>query len=126
MREGDFGAFGNGPKPDLYARFAGVFHAAFPPPAHDDPLGPHDLEEFAAALVLGAVEHAKAQAIAATDARIGFRQKHGAGVGTPPMRDAFGGRDRVEDNRNPGPDTEHKREAGHRPVPRASASLFSA
>src|SRR5229473_4374660 len=87
MDESEFCAFGNGLERDLDPRLAGVWHAAFPAPAHDDPLGRYDFEKLPAALVLGAVEHTqKAHAVAAANARIGLGHQHRPRVGTPPMR----------------------------------------
>src|SRR5476649_2673111 len=98
MNKGKFRAFGNDLERDLDARLAGVLHAAFPPPAHDDPLRTDDFEKLAAALVLSGVEHTEANAIAAPDARIGLRHEHRTGVGAPPLRDSLGGRDGIEDD----------------------------
>src|SRR6516225_9075249 len=71
MGKGEFGAFGDGAKIDLDERLAGIL-ATCPPPTHRQPLGPHDLEIFAAALMLGAVEHPEADTIAAADPHIGL------------------------------------------------------
>ena|SRR6516164_5165674 len=74
MGEGELGAFANGAKIDLDERFAGILLAARPAPAHRQPLWPYDLEIFAAALMLGAVQHAEADPIAAAGAHIGLGQ----------------------------------------------------
>src|SRR5260370_39673637 len=104
MGEGELGAFGNGAKIDLDARLAGIL-AADPTPAHRQPLRSYDLEIFAAALVLAAVEHAAADPEAAADAHIGLCQQHRAAVGTPPAGDALRRSERVEDDRLPRRDT---------------------
>src|SRR6516165_10205975 len=83
MGEGELGAFGDGTEIDLDQRQAGIL-AARPAPTHRQPLRPHDFAIFAAALVLAAVEHAKADPVAATDAQIGLGQQYRAVVGTPP------------------------------------------
>src|SRR5713101_5726992 len=99
MCEGQFRAFGDCAEPDLDARHAGVFLAAFPTPTHCDAFGPDEFEIFAAALVLGAVEHAEAHAVAAAHAYVRLRQKHRPRVRTPPLRDAFGRGDSIENDR---------------------------
>src|SRR6516165_6798909 len=70
MGEGELGAFGDGAKIDLDERLAGIL-AARPAPAHRQPIGSDDLQIFAAALMLSAVEHAEAYPIAAADPHIG-------------------------------------------------------
>src|SRR5258708_39035171 len=125
MGKGELGAFGNGAKIDLDERFAGIL-AAQPAPAHRQPLRSYDLEIFAAALMLAAVERAEADPEAAADAGIGLGQQHRAAVGTPPAGDALGRGERVEDDRRPRGDPAHDGEAGHRPLFLASASLLSA
>src|ERR1700731_3027342 len=60
MCEREFGPLDNGAKPDLDKRLAGIFDAPRPAPTHAQPLGLHDLEIFAATLVLASIEHAKA------------------------------------------------------------------
>src|SRR4030081_85455 len=122
MRESELGAFGDDAKIDLDERFAGIF-TAFPPPAHCQSFRSYDLEIFAAALMLAAVERAKADSEAPTDARIGLGQQHGAGVRTPPAGDAVGRRERIEDYRRPRGNPAYEGEAGHRPLFFASASL---
>jgi hypothetical protein len=72
--KGQLGAFGDGAKPDLDERLAGILHPTGPAPAHRQALGSHDLEIFAAAFVLAAVEHAEANPVAAADARVGLGQ----------------------------------------------------
>src|SRR5258707_15120162 len=126
MCEGQFRAFGDCAEPDLDARHAGVFLAAFPTPTHCDAFGPDEFEIFAAALVLGAVEHAEAHAVAAAHAYVRLRQKHRPRVRTPPLRDAFGRGDSIENDRRPRLDATHERERRHRPFLRASPSLASA
>src|SRR5258708_36321735 len=101
MSECEFGPLGNGAKPDLDKRLAGIFDAARPAPAHAQPLGLHDFEIFAAALMLAAVEHAEADPEAAADPRLGLRHEHGAAVGAPPAGDAVRRGERVEDDRGP-------------------------
>src|SRR5215470_1517270 len=91
MCECEFGPLGNGAKPDLDKRFAGIFGAARPPPTHAQPLGLHDFEIFAAALVLASVEHAEAHSEAATNLRVGLRHKHGAVAVRPPSEGGGGG-----------------------------------
>src|ERR1700677_2894054 len=126
MDEGELGPFGNGLEGDLDPRLARVFHAAFPAPAHDDPLRPDDFEKLAAAFVLAAVEHTEAHAILAADARIGLRHQHRPRVGTPPLRDSIGGRDRIEYHLRPRLDAAYQCKTRHRSFCRASASLLSA
>src|SRR5882724_3201675 len=89
MRECQFGSLGNGTKPDLDKRLAGILGAARPAPTHAQPLGFHDFEIFAAALMLASIEHAEAYPEAATNLRVGLRHKHGAAVGAPPAGNAF-------------------------------------
>src|SRR6266478_6340941 len=126
MGEGEFGAFGNRAKLDLDERLAGILLPASPAPAHRQPLGPHDLEVFAAALVLAAVEHPKADAVTTADPQIRLSQQHRAVVGTPPAGDALRRGERVEDDRRSRPDAAHESEAGHRSFSCISASLLSA
>jgi hypothetical protein len=85
-----------------------------------------DFEKFAAAFVLGVVEHTETHAKATADAWIGFRHQHGSRIWTPPLRDAFRRDKRIEDDLRPRFDETHEREAGHRPFFRASDSLLSA
>src|SRR6266446_4660532 len=124
MGEGELGAFGNGAKIDLDERLAGIL-AAHPAPAHRQPLRSYDLEIFAAALMLAAVEHAEADPEAAADARIGLGQQHRAAVRTPPAGDALRRGERVEDDRWPRRDPAHEGEAGHRPLSLAFAFAFA-
>src|SRR5215510_11511338 len=84
MSECEFGPLGNGAKPDLDKRLAGIFGAARPAPTHAQPLGLHDFEIFTAALMLASIEHAEAYPEAAPNLRVGLRHKHGAAVGAPP------------------------------------------
>src|SRR5437879_595529 len=79
MHESQLRALGSGAKIDLDQRFAGIF-TAFPSPAHGQAFRPYDLEIFAAALVLAAVERAEADPETPADAHIGLGQQHGAGV----------------------------------------------
>ena len=109
MCECEFGPLGNGAKPDLDKRFAGIFGAARPPPTHAQPLGLHDFEIFAAALMLASIEHAEAYPEAATNLRVGLRYKHRAAVGAPPAGDAFRCGERIEDNRWSCLDPAHER-----------------
>src|SRR5882757_7414904 len=125
MGERDLGALGNGLERDLDARLVGVFLAAFPAPTHHHPFGPHDIEVFAAAFVLRAVEQTETYAIAAALARIGFRDQHRPGIRPPPLRDAFRGRDRVEYDRRSRFDAAHQGEARHARFFRDSASWRS-
>src|SRR6266404_6848206 len=125
MGEDELGAFGNGAKIDLDERLAGIL-AAHPAPAHRQSLRSHDLEIFAAALMLAAVEHAEPDPEAAADAHIGLGQQHLAAVGTPPAGDALRRGERVEDDRRPRRDPAHEGKAGHRPLSLAAASLPSA
>src|SRR5260370_39697618 len=122
MSERQFGAFGSGAKVDLDQRFAGIL-AALPSPAHCQALRSYDLEIFAAALVLAAVERAEADPEAPADAHVGLGQQHGAGIRAPPAGDAVGGRERVEDDGSPRPGPAYAGEAGHRPRFPASASF---
>src|SRR5438270_137709 len=114
MGEGELGALGNGAQVDLDARLAGIL-AARPAPAHRQPARSFDLEIFAAALVLTAVEHAEAHAEAAADARVGLGEQHRAVIGPPPAGDTLRRGERVEDDRWPRLDPAHESEAGHRP-----------
>src|SRR4029077_6393159 len=109
MRECELGPLGNGAKPDLDKRLAGIFGAARPAPTHAQPLGLHDFEIFTAALMLASIEHAEASPEAATNLRVGFRHKHGAAVGAPPAGDAFRCGERIEDGRWPRFDPAHER-----------------
>src|SRR5271157_4267938 len=83
MGEGQLGTFGDGAKLDLDERLARILFPAGPTPAHRQPLGSYDLEIFAAALVLAAVEHADAAPLAAADARTVLWEEPGLLVGTP-------------------------------------------
>src|SRR3984893_5105890 len=87
MREGQLGAFGDNAKIDLDQRFAGIL-TAFPAPAHGQPFWSHNLEIFAAALMLAAVEGAETDPVTPTDAQIGLGHQHRAGVRPPPAGDA--------------------------------------
>src|SRR3984893_7131404 len=98
MREREFGPLDNGAKPDLDKRLAGIFDAAHPVPTHAQPFGLHDLEIFAATLMLASIEHAEAYPEAATNPRVGLRHKHGAAVGAPPAGDPFRCGERIEHN----------------------------
>src|SRR5207342_3102712 len=109
MCECELGPLGNGAKRDLDKRLTGIFDAARPAPTHAQPLGLHDLEIFAAALMLASVEHAEAYPEAATDLRVGFRHKNGAAVRAPPTGDAFRCGERIEDNGWPRLDPAHER-----------------
>ena len=101
MCEREFGPLDNGAKPDLDKRLAGIFDAARPVPTHAQPFGLHDLEIFAATLMLATIEHAEAYPEAATNAEVSLRHKHGAAVGAPPAGDSLGRGERIEDNRGP-------------------------
>src|ERR1700678_3370577 len=126
MGEGEFRALGNGAKRNLDPRLTGVLHASYPAPTHDDSLRSDHFDIGAAALVFGAVELAEADAIAPTDAHIGFGHQHRPLVRTPPLRNAFGRRDGIEDHLRPCFDSAHQRQARLRLSLRASASLASA
>jgi hypothetical protein len=125
MSEGQFGALGRRAQIDLDQRFAGIL-AALPSPAHCQAFGSYDLEIFAAALVLAAIERAEADSEAPADAHVGLGQQHGAGIRAPPAGNAVRRRERVEDDGWPRRDPAHEGEAGHRPLFFASASLRSA
>src|SRR5262245_45484092 len=101
MCEREFGPLGNGAKPDLDQRLAGIFDTARPAPTHAQPFGPHDLEIFAATLMLASIEHAEAHSEAATNLRDRLRHKHGPIVGAKPAGDSLGCAERIEDNRGP-------------------------
>src|SRR5205823_10297532 len=107
-------SFGNRAKRDVDARLVGVFGAAGPAPAHAEALGLGDLEIGAAALMLAAVQHAKADAKAAADARIGFRHEDRPIVRSPPAGDAIRRRKRIEDDRWSCLDPSDECETGHR------------
>src|SRR5271166_1133280 len=126
MRERQFCAIIDSSQSNLDPRLSGILYAAHPAPSHDDVSRWLNFEKLTTGLVLCAIEHAEAQAIAPTDARIAFRQKNGACVRAPPMRDAFGRRDGVEDDCRRRFDTTHKSKTGHYFLLRASASLRSA
>src|SRR5467141_1139040 len=98
MRNGELGPLGDGAKPELDKRLAGIRDAARPAPGHAQPLGPHDFEIFAAALMLAAVEHTEAHAETATNLRIELRYQHGTRIGPPPAGDPFWCCERIEDN----------------------------
>src|SRR5882757_6988925 len=116
MREREFSPLDNGAKPDLDKRLAGIFDAACPTPTHAQPFRLHDLEIFAAALMLAAIEHAEAYPKAATNLGVSLRHKHGAAVGAPPAGDSLACGERIEDNRGPRFDPPDKRQTGrHHP-----------
>src|SRR6516162_5760488 len=125
MGESELCPVGDSAEIDLDERLAGIL-AARPAPAHRQPVGPHDLEIFAAAFMLAAVEHAEADPIAAADAQVGLGQQYRAVVGAPPASNALRSRKRVEDDRRPRLDAAHDGEAGHPPFSCISASLPSA
>ncbi len=103
MGEGEFGSLDDGAKIDLDPRLAGIFDAAGPSPAHDQPLGLHDFEILAAALVLAAVEQAEAHAEAAADLRTSVSASStGPASGPHQLRDAFRRGQRLEHDRRPG------------------------
>ena len=56
MCEREFGPLDNGAKPDLDKRLPWIFDAARPVPTHAQPFGLHDLEIFAATLMLASIE----------------------------------------------------------------------
>ena len=78
------------------------------------------------ALVLAAVEHAKADPETAPDTQIGLGQQHRPVVGTPPAGDALRRGKRVKDDGRPHPDPAHEGEAIHRCFFCISISLLSA
>src|SRR5882724_2288853 len=125
MSESELGTFGRRAKVDLDQRFIRIL-TALPSPAHCQAFRSYDLEIFAAALVLAAVEHAEADPEAPADAHVGLGQQHGAGVRAPPAGNAVGRRECVEDDGWPRRNPAHEGEAGHRPLFLASASLRSA
>src|ERR1700694_663207 len=75
MCEREFGPLDNGAKPDLDKRLAGIFDAARPVPTHAQPFGLHDLEIFAATLMLASIEHAEAYPEAATNLGVSLDRK---------------------------------------------------
>ena len=89
MGEDKLGTFGDGAKIDFDERLAGILLAAGPAPAHRQPLGSNDLEIFAAAFMLAAIEHAEADPVAAADTQVGLGQQDRAVVGPPPAGDAL-------------------------------------
>src|SRR5262249_26281640 len=121
--EGELGPVSDGAEPELDKRLAGILDTARPAPRHDQPLGFHDVDIFAAALVLAAIEHTEAYPEAAANLRVDLRREHGTGIRSPPIRDAFNCSEGVEDDRWPGLDPAHKRKACHRLFFLASASL---
>src|SRR5947207_15813773 len=76
MCEREFGPLGNGAKPDLDKRLAGIFGAARPTPTHAQPFGFHDLEIFAAAFMLASIEHAEAYAKSTTNLEVSLPHTH--------------------------------------------------
>lgn len=86
-----------------------IFDAARPAPTHAQPLGPHDLEIFAATLMLASIEHAEAYPEAATNLGVSLGHKYGAAVGAPPAGDAFRCDECVEHNRWPRLDPAYER-----------------
>src|SRR5580698_8852059 len=127
MCEGQVGTVRRGAQRDLNTRLAWIFQAAFPAPAHDDPLRRVDFEKLTAALVFGAAQRPEAQAIEASDPRISLRDQHRSRIGAPPLRDALGGCDGIEDDLRPRLNAPYQRETRHRRAfVRASASLITA
>src|ERR1700722_17000862 len=101
MCEGDLSPRIDAFEVDFYAgHFAGFFRRAAigPLPAHDQAFGLDDLEILAGALMFTAVELAEAHPESATDAQIRLSKKHRTGVRPPPVSDAIGGGQRVEDD----------------------------
>src|SRR5260221_3897468 len=101
MCEGDLRSRIDAFEVNLYAgHFVALLRlpAAGPLPAHDQAFGLDDLEILAGALMFGAVEHAEAHPESATDAHIRLGKKHRTGVRSPPLSDAIGGGQRVEDD----------------------------
>jgi len=111
---------------DFDLRLAGILCPAPPTPRYDDASRGVDYEELTAALVLRATQRAEAKPITPTDARIGFRQDNRTCIRTPPLRNALGRRDSLEDDMRRRFDTPYKSETGHYFRPRASNSLRSA
>jgi hypothetical protein len=70
MGEGQLSTFGDGAKLDLDERLAGILHPTCPTPAA--PV--LQLRDICRCLLLAAVEHAEANPVAATDARVGLGQ----------------------------------------------------
>src|ERR1700755_1655502 len=68
----EFSPIGDGAKPELEKRLAGILDAARPSPGHAEPLGLHDFEILSAGLVLAAIEHAKAYPKPTTNLRVEF------------------------------------------------------
>src|SRR3981189_2319580 len=83
MGERQFGACGDHAKIDLDKPFPWII-PALPSPTHCQGFRFYDLEIFAAALVLAAVECAETNPETPADARIGLGQKHGTALRTPP------------------------------------------
>src|SRR5262245_46503066 len=80
MRQRELGTARDGAQANVDARFARIFGATGPAPAHAQPLRPGELEIFAARLVLAAVAHAEADPEKAADARIALGRQHRAVV----------------------------------------------
>src|ERR1700693_3637011 len=72
--------------------------AAGPLPAHDQAFGRDDLEILTSALMFGAVEHSEAHPESAPDVHIRLGKKHRTGVRSPPLSDAIGRGQGVEDD----------------------------
>src|SRR5262249_45436896 len=120
------GPIGDGAKSELDNRLARILDAPCPAPGHAQPLGLHDFEILPAALVLAAVEHAKAYPKVAANLQVELRSEHGTSIGSPPVGDAFGCRECIEYDRWPRFDPANERQTRHRLFFLVSASLRSA
>src|ERR1700675_3375428 len=101
MCEGDLGPRIDAFEIKFYAgHFAGLIRlpAIGPLPAHDQAFGLDDLEIFARGLMFGAGEQAEAHPESATYAHIRLSKQHRTGVRSPPLSDALGLRQRLEDD----------------------------
>src|SRR6266700_4048155 len=117
MCEGDLSPRIDGFEVNFYAgHLAGLLRlpAIGPLPAHDQAFGLDDLEILAGALMFGAIQHAEAHPEAATDAQIRLSKKHRTGVRSPPLSDAIGCGQRLEDDSRPRANAAHKGKARHR------------
>src|SRR5437763_11421334 len=127
--EGELGAVRNRREIDLDARGPTVLvrlAAERPAPAHHDPARWHQLQVFAAGLVVLAVERSKVDAVRAADAGVDLRADdwHLIRPTPPPGGDAFRRRHRLEDDRGTRSDAADEREAPHRAFPATVRPCF--
>src|SRR5262245_2382075 len=129
MDEREFGSGLNSAQADLHARNLVALvdrPADDPAPAHDDTLGPSDLQERAGTFVPEPVRGPEAHAEAAAYPRVRHGADRGTVVGPPPGANALGGYQRVKHDGRPRRDAADEGDFGHRPVSLAFRSLASA